>query len=167
MEPVLDFYGFMRSVARSSSVCVQAVFVIESYPGGNNVGASETEVRTNVRNRSLCLHRSPLKIHSPTSSVALYETCLRFVLPLCSHLPHAIAPTPISSIVTIIDLRDTTIRQMWTLRNHLQEASVLANANYPETLSTLVVVGVPGWWGTVWAWVKVSLGLRAYVDVFT
>ncbi|KDN45123.1 hypothetical protein RSAG8_05038, partial [Rhizoctonia solani AG-8 WAC10335] len=39
-------------------------------------------------------------------------------------------------------------------RGHLQEASTLATANYPETLGTIFVVGAPSWWSTVWGWVK-------------
>ena len=79
----------------------------------------------------------------------------RFVLRLCSHLPHATAPTPISSVTTIIDLENVSLGAIWSLRSHLQEASALATANYPETLSTIAVVNSPPFFPTIWSWVKV------------
>ena len=79
----------------------------------------------------------------------------RFVLRLCTHLPHRTAPTPISSVTTIIDLDQCTLPTLWSLRGHLQEASALATANYPETLSTIAVVNSPSFFPTVWGWIKV------------
>jgi len=43
---------------------------------------------------------------------------------------------------------------MWSLRNHLQQASTLATANYPETLNTIAVVNSPSFFPTVWGWIK-------------
>jgi len=78
----------------------------------------------------------------------------RFVLPLCTDLPHPAASTPISSVTTIIDLQDVSFGSMWTLRNHLQQASTLATANYPETLNNIAVVGAPYFFPTIWGWIK-------------
>jgi hypothetical protein len=64
------------------------------------------------------------------------------------------APTPVSAVTTIIDLSNTSLRQMWNLRAHLQEASELANANYPETLGATVVVNAPAFFPTMWGWIK-------------
>ncbi|KAI0700073.1 CRAL/TRIO domain-containing protein [Cytidiella melzeri] len=86
--------------------------------------------------------------------VALYEAMSRFVLPFCSHLPHSTSPTPISSVTTIIDLENVSIGSLWNWRKHLQEASSLATANYPETLSTIAVVNSPSFFPTVWGWIK-------------
>lgn len=86
--------------------------------------------------------------------VALYETMTRFVLNMCSALPHPNASTPISSVTTIIDLGDVSLGTLWGLRGHLQEASGLATANYPETLHTIAVVNSPSFFPTVWGWVK-------------
>lgn len=80
---------------------------------------------------------------------------IRFVLPLCDHLPHEPPMPPISSVTTIIDLGDTSLRDMWSLRSHLQQASTLATANYPETLNTIAIVNSPSFFPTVWNWVKV------------
>ncbi|KAJ8523258.1 hypothetical protein ONZ45_g350 [Pleurotus djamor] len=86
--------------------------------------------------------------------VALYEFMSNFAMELCTHLPHATAPTPISSVMTIIDLNDVSLMSMWTLRNHLQEASRLATANYPETLHSIAVVNSPSFFPTIWGWIK-------------
>ncbi|KIP03736.1 hypothetical protein PHLGIDRAFT_110447 [Phlebiopsis gigantea 11061_1 CR5-6] len=86
--------------------------------------------------------------------VALYEAMTRFVLPLCTYLPHSTSPTPISSVTTIIDLENVSLGTLWNWRKHLQEASTLATANYPETLNTIAVVNSPSFFPTVWGWVK-------------
>ncbi|KAI5122436.1 hypothetical protein M0805_008749 [Coniferiporia weirii] len=86
--------------------------------------------------------------------VVLYEAMTRFVSPLCTYLPHEISPTPIASVTTIVDLAGMSLRQMWPLRGHLQEASELANANYPETLGTIVIVNAPSFFSTIWGWIK-------------
>jgi hypothetical protein len=44
---------------------------------------------------------------------------------------------------------------MWSLRRHLQQASELATAHYPETLHTIAVVNAPSFFPTVWSWIKV------------
>ncbi|KAI0350345.1 CRAL/TRIO domain-containing protein [Trametes cingulata] len=86
--------------------------------------------------------------------VALYEAMTRFVLRLCTHLPHRTQPTPVTSVTTIIDLEHVSLPTLWSLRTHLQEASALATANYPETLSTIAVVNSPAFFPTVWSWIK-------------
>lgn len=89
--------------------------------------------------------------------VSLYEFLTRFVLPLCTALPHPTEPTPISSVTTIIDLEQVSLTAMWNLRSHLAEASTLATANYPETLNTIAVVNSPSFFPTIWGWIKVRL----------
>ncbi|ETW82010.1 phosphatidylinositol transfer protein [Heterobasidion irregulare TC 32-1] len=87
--------------------------------------------------------------------VALWEFMTRFTLPLCSALPHPGAPeTPISAVTSIIDLADVSLGTMWSLRHHLQQASELATAHYPETLHTIAVVNAPSFFPTVWGWIK-------------
>jgi len=79
----------------------------------------------------------------------------RFSFALCTALPHPSNSTPISSTTSIIDLEGVSLGSMWRLRNHLQEASKLATANYPETLGTIVVVNSPAFFPTIWGWIKV------------
>ncbi|KAJ6584648.1 CRAL/TRIO domain-containing protein [Mycena capillaripes] len=85
--------------------------------------------------------------------IALYEWMTLFIMPLCSFLPHA-TQTPITCVVTIIDLQDVSIGSMWTLRSHLAESAKLATANYPETLSTIAIVNAPSFFPTIWGWIK-------------
>jgi len=87
----------------------------------------------------------------------------RFTFPLCSHLPHATSPTPISSTTTIIDLEHVSFSSMWRLRHHLQEASRLSTANYPETLHSIAIVNSPSFFPTIWNWIKVG---RRWICVF-
>jgi len=87
--------------------------------------------------------------------VALYEFMTRFTFPLCSYLPHPTSPTPISSTSTIIDLGDVSFTSLWQLRHHLQEASSLSTANYPETLHHVAVINSPSFFPTIWRWIKV------------
>jgi hypothetical protein len=61
----------------------------------------------------------------------------------------------ICSIVTIVDLGGASLMQLWGLRNHLQQGSVLATANYPETIDSIFVVNSPSFFPTVWSWIQV------------
>ncbi|KAJ7457661.1 CRAL/TRIO domain-containing protein [Mycena galericulata] len=85
--------------------------------------------------------------------IVLYEGLIRFIMPLCTFLPHP-SQTPISCVVTIIDLQDVSIGAMWTLRSHLSESARLATANYPETLRVTVIVNAPSFFPTMWGWIK-------------
>jgi hypothetical protein len=78
----------------------------------------------------------------------------RLIMPLCTSLPHTTAPTPITSVTTIIDLEGVAFTSLLSLRSHLQQASTLATAHYPETLSVTIVVNAPSFFSTIWGWVK-------------
>ncbi|KAI0345696.1 CRAL/TRIO domain-containing protein [Trametopsis cervina] len=86
--------------------------------------------------------------------LVLQELMIRFNLPLCTHLPHSTSPTPISSVTTIIDLENVSLGTLWNWRKHLQEASTMGTANYPETLGTIAIVNSPSFFPTVWGWIK-------------
>lgn len=70
---------------------------------------------------------------------ALYENMTRFVLPLCSALPRPNPETPISSTTNIVDITGVGLKQFWNLKSHMQDASTLATAHYPETLDRIFV----------------------------
>lgn len=70
---------------------------------------------------------------------ALYENLLRFVMPLCSALPRPHLETPIVSSNNIVDVSGVGLKQFWNLKGHMQDASVLATAHYPETLDRIFV----------------------------
>ncbi|KAF2433824.1 CRAL/TRIO domain-containing protein [Tothia fuscella] len=86
---------------------------------------------------------------------ALYENLTRFVLPLCSAIrdrPHP--ETPVSQSNNIVDINNVGLKQFWNLKSHMQDASTLATAYYPETLDRIFIIGAPGFFPTVWSWIK-------------
>ncbi|KAH9960087.1 CRAL-TRIO domain-containing protein, partial [Russula dissimulans] len=102
--------------------------------------------------------------------IALWEFMCRFTLPLCSTLPRPTPPSltpgdptssppsqaspPITTITSIVDLGGVSLGLMWSLRRHLQQASELATAYYPETIRRIAIVNAPAFFPTVWSWIK-------------
>ena len=71
---------------------------------------------------------------------ALYENLTNFILPLCSGLKDRDnSDTPISQSNNIVDISGVGLKQFWNLRSHMQDASTLATAHYPETLDRIFV----------------------------
>lgn len=71
---------------------------------------------------------------------ALYENLLNFTFPLCSGIPdRPYAETPVSQSNNIVDIAGVGLKQFWNLRQHMQDASQLATAHYPETLDRIFV----------------------------
>lgn len=71
---------------------------------------------------------------------ALYENLTRFVMPLCSSVPGRPNPeTPVDQSNNIVDISHVGLKQFWNLRGHMQDASQLATAHYPETLDRIFV----------------------------
>ena len=62
--------------------------------------------------------------------------------------------TPVTLSTNIVDVSGCSLRQYWNLKSHMQAASVLATAHYPETLDRIFIVGAPAFFTTVWAWIK-------------
>ena len=61
-------------------------------------------------------------------------------MPLCSSVPGRHNPeTPVDQSNNIVDLSSVGLKQLWNLRVHLQEASTLATAHYPEILDRVFV----------------------------
>ncbi|GAO19270.1 hypothetical protein UVI_02062510 [Ustilaginoidea virens] len=86
---------------------------------------------------------------------ALYENLTRFSQPFCTQLSDRECPdVPVSMSTNIIDASGVGLKQFWNLKNHMQAASQLATAHYPETLDKIFVVGAPPFFGTVWGWIK-------------
>ncbi|KAF9891219.1 hypothetical protein FE257_004783 [Aspergillus nanangensis] len=85
---------------------------------------------------------------------ALYENLLNFVMPLCSQLPRPNPETPIVTSTNIVDVSGVGLKQFWNLKGHMQDASVLATAHYPETLDRIFIIGAPAFFPTVWGWIK-------------
>ncbi|KAJ5851535.1 uncharacterized protein N7529_010920 [Penicillium soppii] len=85
---------------------------------------------------------------------ALYENLLRFVMPLSTALPRPNPETPIVTSTNIVDVSGVGLKQFWNLKSHMQDASVLATAHYPETLDRIFIIGAPSFFPTVWGWIK-------------
>jgi len=47
-----------------------------------------------------------------------------------------------------------SLRMFWNLKAHMQAASTLATAHYPETLDRIFIIGAPYFFSTVWGWIK-------------
>ncbi|KAI2475727.1 CRAL/TRIO domain-containing protein [Pyrenophora tritici-repentis] len=89
-----------------------------------------------------------------TRLFALYESLTNFYTPLCSMVPRSYPETPVSQSNNIVDISGVGLKQFWNLKGHMQDASVLATAHYPETLDRIFIVGAPSFFPTVWGWVK-------------
>lgn len=86
---------------------------------------------------------------------ALYENLTRFTQPLSSQMPDREHPTtPITLSTNVVDVSGVSLKQFWNLKSHMQAASVLATAHYPETLDRIFVIGAPAFFTTVWGWIK-------------
>ncbi|KAF3914559.1 hypothetical protein ABW21_db0201120 [Orbilia brochopaga] len=85
---------------------------------------------------------------------ALYEAMTQFTLPLCSVLPRPHPETPVDSTNNIVDISNVGLKTFWNLKNHMQDASTLATAHYPETLDRIFIIGAPSFFPTVWGWIK-------------
>jgi hypothetical protein len=70
---------------------------------------------------------------------ALYESLTGFVQPLCSAIARKHPETPISQSNNIVDISGVGLKQFWNLKGHMQDASQLATAHYPETLDRIFV----------------------------
>ena len=71
---------------------------------------------------------------------ALYENLTRFVMPLCTAAPGRPNPeTPVDQSNNIVDISKVGLKQFWNLKSHMQDASQLATAHYPETLDRIFV----------------------------
>ena len=70
---------------------------------------------------------------------ALYHNLLNFVLPMCSTLERPNPEVPVTNSTNIVDISNVGLTQFWNLKSHMQDASVLATAHYPETLDRIFV----------------------------
>ncbi|KAH6894567.1 CRAL-TRIO domain-containing protein [Thelonectria olida] len=86
---------------------------------------------------------------------ALYENLTRFNMPFCTNLKDREFPdVPITMSTNIVDISGVGLRQFWNLKAHMQAASQLATAHYPETLDRIFIIGAPSFFSTVWGWIK-------------
>ncbi|KAK2594780.1 hypothetical protein QQS21_007527 [Conoideocrella luteorostrata] len=86
---------------------------------------------------------------------ALYENLTRFSQPFCTQLTDREHPdVPVTMSTNIVDISGVGLKQFWNLKSHMQAASTLATAHYPETLDRIFIIGAPMFFSTVWGWIK-------------
>lgn len=86
---------------------------------------------------------------------ALYENLTRFSQPFSTQLTDRENPDiPITLSTNIVDVQGVGLKQFWNLKAHMQAASQLATAHYPETLDRIFIIGAPFFFSTVWGWIK-------------
>lgn len=61
---------------------------------------------------------------------------------------------PVTMSTNIVDISGVGLKQFWNLKGHMQAASQLATAHYPETLDRIFIIGAPMFFSTVWGWIK-------------
>lgn len=92
---------------------------------------------------------------------------IKFLLEMCCDLFHSnveraekvaqdptLSQLPLSEVVSIIDFENTSLAHLWKLRGHLQLASTLASAYFPETLGKMALVNVPPFFSYIWSWIQ-------------
>ncbi|KAK2756540.1 hypothetical protein FQN54_005433 [Arachnomyces sp. PD_36] len=126
------------------------VFVIKNL-NSKNMAAYTSNASSNATSST---HKSSTVPPRLLRLFALYENMIRFVLPFCSSLPRPNPETPIVSTTNIVDISGVGLKQFWNLKGHMQDASVLATAHYPETLDKIYIIGAPAFFPTVWGWIK-------------
>ncbi|MCJ1394477.1 hypothetical protein MMC18_007355 [Xylographa bjoerkii] len=130
------------------------VYVFEVAPLNSKTMSAyaKSSVKTTVHNHSSGKAATPPRM---LRLFALYENLVQFIMPLCSNLRDREHPsTPISQSNNIVDISGVGLKQFWNLRTHMQDASTLATAHYPETLDRIFVIGAPSFFPTVWGWIK-------------
>ena len=71
---------------------------------------------------------------------SLYENLENFMFQLCTVLTdRPNSEVPITQSNNIVDISNVGLKQFWNLRYHMQDASILATAHYPETLDRIFV----------------------------
>lgn len=97
--------------------------------------------------------------------IVLSEIMMRFMQGMTTHLAQEkqsklesngkqYTIPPMSEVTSIIDFDGASIGQMWALRNHLKQATVMASSHYPETLGTMALMNVPGFFSMIWTWIQ-------------
>ncbi|CAG8035959.1 unnamed protein product [Penicillium nalgiovense] len=85
---------------------------------------------------------------------ALYENMLKFVMPLCSQLPHSHSQAPVCASTHIIDIAGVRLGHFWKIKKYLQGAISIATTHYPETLGHIFVVSAPPYFVKAWEIIK-------------
>ncbi|KIV85309.1 hypothetical protein PV11_01015 [Exophiala sideris] len=127
------------------------VYVIKGLDSKN---VSKYQKDTQAYKDSLPYHKNRQTPAKLLPLFALYQNLLNFVLPLVSTLERPNPEVPVTNSTNIVDITGVGLSQFWNLKAHMQDASVLATAHYPETLDRIFIIGAPSFFPTVWGWIK-------------
>lgn len=135
------------------------VYVIKGLDGKN---VSKYQKESQSYKDSLPYHKT---LSTPAKLIplfALYQNLLNFVLPLVSTLERPNPEVPVTNSTNIVDISGVGLTQFWNLKGHMQDASVLATAHYPETLDRIFVSTLLSETFMVWTdWLRSSVPLRS------
>lgn len=112
------------------------MFVIKHLDSKN---VSKYQKESEAFKKSLPNHKSSSTPAKLLPLFALYHNLLNFVLPMCSTLERPNPEIPVTNSTNIVDISHVGLTQFWNLKGHMQDASVLATAHYPETLDRIFV----------------------------
>ncbi|KAK2820054.1 hypothetical protein FQN49_007766 [Arthroderma sp. PD_2] len=126
------------------------VYVIQ-HLNNKNMTAYSSSTANSVTSSTHAASKVPARL---LRLFALYENMVRFVLPLSSRLDRPNPEVPIVNTTNIVDITGVGLKQFWNLKGHMQDASTLATAHYPETLDRIFIIGAPVFFPTVWGWIK-------------
>mgnify|MGYP002620511101 FL=1 len=143
------------SGANSSVLCVRGIplylFQIR-HLDSKTVSTYEKNAETTTVSKAKTDGSTPQRL---LRLFALYENLTRFAQPLCTEMTDREHPrTPITLSTNIVDVSQVSLRMFWNLKAHMQAASTLATAHYPETLDRIFIIGAPYFFSTVWGWIK-------------
>lgn len=112
------------------------VYVIKHLDSKN---VSKYQKESEAYKKSLPDHKNSSTPAKLLPLFALYHNLLNFVLPMCSTLERPNPEIPVTNSTNIVDISHVGLTQFWNLKGHMQDASVLATAHYPETLDRIFV----------------------------
>lgn len=114
------------------------IYVFE-IKGLDSKNVSKYQKESEAYKKKLHLHKD---LSTPAKLIplfALYQNLLNFVLPFVSTLERPNPEVPVTTSTNIVDITGVGLTQFWNLKAHMQDASVLATAHYPETLDRIFV----------------------------
>ena len=114
------------------------IYVFE-IKGLDSKNVSKYQKESEAYKKKLPLHKN---LSTPAKLIplfALYQNLLNFVLPFVSTLERPNPEVPVTTSTNIVDITGVGLTQFWNLKGHMQDASILATAHYPETLDRIFV----------------------------
>jgi len=84
------------------------------------------------------------------SLVYEYEKCFNERLPACS----AVCGHPVETFCTILDLKNVSLSNFYSVKDYISQASSIGQDRYPETMGKFYIINAPWAFAAVWAVIK-------------